>query len=63
MLGPYKNLKFVLSDDDSPNLDPEVEMSQKRVHSSDSANTSSSSATNITAAGNSSDSIRACQSQ
>ena len=56
MLSPYKNLEFVLSDDDFPNLNPEVEMSWKHMRSSDSANTSSSLATNITAARNSSDS-------
>jgi len=59
MLGPYKSLQFVLSDDESPDPDSqgsEAEKSCKHMRSSGSANSvslsTSSSATNITTAGN-----------
>jgi len=55
MLGPYKSLQFVSSDDESPNLnshDCEAKKTHKHMHSSDLANSislsTSSSATAIT---------------
>jgi len=60
MLSPYKSLEFVLSDDESPDpWESEAKKSRKRIRSCDSASSAtlntSSSATNVTAAGNDSD--------